>query len=273
MTLYLTFKFSFSRAKSRLVFTPVFDGCGIILAGVWWMIVGSGIRLFIVTSSSENLWRSCIISDEIGECIMIFRSKKACLAFSQFKMLGELSFSMFEDAVLAFLPICASIGVIFVFQLGDMRNVLITSATPEANLNGVLFVQFSLLRVAIWVFISFFLPPLLISGHQPMQRGVLIYLICKKNWNFSARNVRDWWHLSLRGYPLFDKYRCIKFIATSALMFETTLAVEKFDHYSVAISIYSSLFSSFGRGLAKSNYNSLLGSTTGSIWNECFFQL
>ena len=43
-----------------------------------------------------------------------FRSKHACFAFSQFKLLGELFVAMFDDGVFGFLPICASKGAIFV---------------------------------------------------------------------------------------------------------------------------------------------------------------
>ena len=65
--------------------------------------------------------------------------------------------------------------------------------------------------------------------------------------------------------------RCINLIAISAVVFVTTFAVGNLDHLSFATKIYASLFNSSGSGPAKSNYTSSLGSTTGPIWNECFF--
>ena len=75
----------------------------------------------------------------IGECIKVLRSKQACLAFSKLNSLGELLVSILGSGVLAFLPIWASNGVIFVIPCGVMRSVLIISATSEANLNGKFF--------------------------------------------------------------------------------------------------------------------------------------
>ena len=46
---------------------------------------------------------------------------------------------MFESGVLAFLPICASKGVIFVTPCGVIRSVLMISATLDAILSGLLF--------------------------------------------------------------------------------------------------------------------------------------
>ena len=49
---------------------------------------------------------------------------------------------MFESGVLAFLPICASKGVILITPCGVILNVLIISETLDAILNRV-FSQFS----------------------------------------------------------------------------------------------------------------------------------
>ena len=65
-------------------------------------------------------------------------------------------------------------------------------------------------------------------------------------------------------------YRCMNLIAISAVVFETFFAVGNFEHLSIATRMYASLFSSSGRGTAKSNSTSSLGSTTGAIWNERF---
>ena len=64
-------------------------------------------------------------------------------------------------------------------------------------------------------------------------------------------------------------YLCMILIASSAVVFDTTFAVENFDHLSVAFRMYASLFSSTGRGPAKSNWTSSLGCTTGYIWKDC----
>ena len=66
------------------------------------------------------------------------------------------------------------------------------------------------------------------------------------------------------GTPLLETYRCINLIAISAVVFVTTFAVGNFNHLSIATKIYASLFSSSGRGPAKSNCISSFGSTTGS---------
>ena len=52
--------------------------------------MGSVGRRFIVTSSSDHLCRSCIISAGRGCFVRLFRSKQACFAFSPFELLGEL---------------------------------------------------------------------------------------------------------------------------------------------------------------------------------------
>ena len=63
----------------------------------------------------------------------------------------------------------------------------------------------------------------------------------------------------LSGTPLFEMYRCINLMAISAVVFVTTFAVGNFDHLSIATRIYASLFSSSGRGSAKSNCTSSFG--------------
>ena len=68
-------------------------------------------------------------------------------------------------------------------------------------------------------------------------------------------------------------YRCINLMAISAVVIVTTFAVGNLDHLYIATKIYASLFSSSGRGPAKSNCTSSFGSTTGSTWNECFFPM
>ena len=46
-------------------------------------------------------------------------------------------------------------------------------------------------------------------------------------------------------------FLCVKIMAMSAVVFETTFAVGNFDHLSVATKMYASLFSSSGRGPGK----------------------
>ena len=73
-----------------------------------------------------------------GGFVRFFRSKHACLALSQFKLLGELFVAMFDNGVFGFLSISASKGEIFVTPCDVILNVFIISATSEANLYGVL---------------------------------------------------------------------------------------------------------------------------------------
>ena len=87
---------------------------------------------------------------------------------------------------------------------------------------------------------------------------------------FLAINVYAWSHLNLRGTALFEMYRCMNLITISAVVFVTTFAVGNLDHLSIATKIYASLFSSSGRGPAKSKCTPSLGSTNGSIWNFFF---
>ena len=55
--------------------------------------------------------------------------------------------------------------------------------------------------------------------------------VLEKRWNFLARNVWAWSHRSRQGIPLFEIYRWMNFMATSAEVFETTFAVQSFDIY------------------------------------------
>ena len=53
---------------------------------------------------------------------------------------------------------------------------------------------------------------------------------------------------------LVEIYRCIiSFMATSAVVFDTTFAVENFDYLSMATKMQASLFDSSRRGPAKSD--------------------
>ena len=72
-----------------------------------------------------------------GGLTRFFRSKDACFALFQFKLLGELYVAMFDNGVFGFLPICVSKGEIFVTPCGVFLSVFIISATSEANLYGV----------------------------------------------------------------------------------------------------------------------------------------
>ena len=73
---------------ARLVFAP--DACcGGDLFDTW-RFVGIGVRRLIDTSSSQHRCKSCMISADRGGFVRLFQSKHACLAFSQFRLSGEL---------------------------------------------------------------------------------------------------------------------------------------------------------------------------------------
>ena len=58
----------------------------------------------ICTSSSDHRSRSCITSAGRGGFVRFFRSKHACFALSQFRLLVELFVAMFDSWVFGFLP-------------------------------------------------------------------------------------------------------------------------------------------------------------------------
>ena len=107
-----------------LLSAPIDCGCSCCL----WLIE---------TSSSDHCCKSCMISAGRYGFVRFFRSKHACFAFSQVRLVGELVVAKFDRGVFGFLPMCASKGDIFVTPCGVMRKVFIISATSEVNLYGV----------------------------------------------------------------------------------------------------------------------------------------
>ena len=105
------------------------------------MFCGCGLQTPGLQTHFLTTYEVCINSAGLIRCALIkfLRSNQACLAFSKPNLLGELLVSILASGVLAFLPIWASNGVIFVIPCGVMRSFLIISATSEVNLNGKLF--------------------------------------------------------------------------------------------------------------------------------------
>ena len=202
------FNFSFSRANARLVFTAALDRWGLSKVEDCLTKVGSGIPCLNVISSSDHFWSSCLISDGIEGWSRFFRSKQACLVFSQLKLFGEL--------------FVLQKGVIFVTPCGVIRSVLIISATSDANLNGVFFESiFMTPSRRLSVFISRFTTPMDLWSSTGENRS-FTWFDLQKSWNFLAGYVCAWSHLNLRGTPLLEMQRCINFGAMSAVVFETT---------------------------------------------------
>ena len=91
----------------------------------------------ILTSSSNHRCKSCNTSAGSGGFVRFFRSKHACFALSQNKLLGELLVAMFDKGVFGLRHMWASYGEIFVTLCGVILNVLIILATSDASLYGV----------------------------------------------------------------------------------------------------------------------------------------
>ena len=89
------------------------------------------------TSSSDHRCKSCITSAGRGGFVRFFRSKHACFAFSQFKLLGELLVATFDKGVFGVRHMWASKAEVFVTLCGVILSVLIVSATSDASLYGV----------------------------------------------------------------------------------------------------------------------------------------
>ena len=140
---YLRFKFSFSEAKVFLAFTPELVCGQLPAASEPLLLIGSGILCFILTSSSDHFCKSCMISAGIGGWIRFFQSKQACLAFSQFKLLGELIVAIFVKVVFAFWPKCASNGVIFNTPCRVVRNFFNDFCKARCNFErGIVWINF-----------------------------------------------------------------------------------------------------------------------------------
>ena len=73
---------------ARLVFAPHVC-CGGDLIFIW-RFAGSGVPRLIDTLSSEHRCKSSMISAGRRGFVRFFRSKHACLAFSQFRLSREL---------------------------------------------------------------------------------------------------------------------------------------------------------------------------------------
>ena len=119
----------------------------------------------------------------------LFRSKHACLAFSQFRLLGQLVVATLDRGVFSFLPMCASKGEIFVTPCGDIRKNFIISATFDANLYGVF-------AGSIFIIPSLLFSVCIIRSTTPMAlwsstgaKNNLILFVLQKNWTFFALNV------------------------------------------------------------------------------------
>ena len=91
----------------------------------------------IWTSSSDQCWRSCIISAGSGGFVRFMQSKHACFALSQLRLFDELFVAIFESCVFGFLPICAPKNEVFVTPCGVILCVFVICATSEASLYGV----------------------------------------------------------------------------------------------------------------------------------------
>ena len=99
--------------------------------------------------------------------------------------------------------------------------------------------------MSVLTFGSFSLPPLSFYGCLPMQKKFDTIFATKQ---LSFLDLKDcaWSQLSRRGTPLFEIYLRNNFMAISAVLFDTTFAVENFDRLSIANKMYASLFSSSG---------------------------
>ena len=100
-------------------------------------------RFVILTSNSDEHWRSCIISGWSGGYIKFFQSKQACLNFSQFRLFDHLVVATFDSKVLGFRRMCASKWEIFVALCGINPRVFMISAMSEANLYRVFYRLFA----------------------------------------------------------------------------------------------------------------------------------
>ena len=251
--LYLTLHFSFSRANTTLVLTPVFCGWGFSGAVTCWLNVVSRILLFIVTSSSYHFCRSCMTSAGVGGCNSFYQSKQARLAFFQLKLIVNYLLLSWKKAFYScgLQTVFFSYSVWGVILCGIMRSNLIISATFETNLWGVLFLSIPITpkrRLSNYINLST-TPIDLWSSAGAKKRFKWIYL--KESWNFMAQNVCAWSHFSLRvtRYSVFS----VALVSKRPLLLCLKLAFVNFDHLSIATSIYASLFISSGRVPAKSN--------------------
>ena len=71
-----------------------------------------------------------------------------------------------------------------------------------------------------------------------MRTLTLCYLHCEKSDMFLALNVWTWSYLNRRGNTIFEINCCIIFMATSAVVFVTTFALQNFDHLFIATKIH-----------------------------------
>ena len=183
-------------------------------------------------------------------------------------MLGELLVAKFSGGLFGFLPMCDSNGEVFV-----IRSVFILSAKSESNLYGVLFLSIlndPNLCFSVWIICSTTpISVLSFTGANISLMSIVLHNCC----SFWATNVCALSHPKLRGTPLFELYRFPKFMAMSAVLFEKGFAIRNFDYSIIATKMYASLISSLGIGPAKSNRTSPFDSTTGSIWNDCYFKI
>ena len=69
--------------------------------------------------------------------VRFFRSKHACFALTQFRLLSDLLVATFDKGVFGLRPMWASNREIFFTLCGVILNVLIISASSDASLYGV----------------------------------------------------------------------------------------------------------------------------------------
>ena len=114
-----------------LLSAPIDCGCSCCL----WLIE---------TSSSDHCCKSCMISAGRDGFVRFFRSKHACFAFSQVRMVGELVAAKFERGVFGFLPMCASKGDIFFLRHVVLcAKFLLSQQRPKLICTVYLLVLFS----------------------------------------------------------------------------------------------------------------------------------
>ena len=136
--LYLTFNLSLT-ISITFDFAPVFCSVGKSVFVMFLGICGIHSLFLIDTSSSDHRCRSCMFSAGSGGFARFFRSKHACSALSQFRLLGELLVATFDKGVFGLRPMWAQKGENFVTLRGVTFNTLIISATSDVSLYGVFF--------------------------------------------------------------------------------------------------------------------------------------
>ena len=212
-----------------------------------WRLVGNVVRRLIDTPSSDHRFEWCMISAGRGGFLRLFQSKHAWYAFSQIRFMGELIVAQLDRWVFGFLPMCPSNGEIFVIRVLNYVVFLIFRLQPRQVYMLCLFYLFSSALMFVLTFGSFSL------WSSTSAKINWCFLCWKNSWQFLALNDCAWSHFGRRGTSLLEICLCIIFMATPAVVFDTTFAVGNFDIYLLQLRCMRSFFSSSGRIPAKSN--------------------